>query len=135
VQRRLLVSTLAVAVAAVLLLGVPLAFVGGGLRSKDATAQLKHDATTLAIGLQERFDDGLPPDASGFARLLPGRYVSRSFSAAVLYCRGGMRRSCRRCDICRPELRTTSRRSGTGWISLRCHAWIPRSCIISRIPA
>jgi signal transduction histidine kinase len=76
VQRRLLISTLAVAVAAVLLLGVPLAFVVGGLRSKDATAQLTHDATTLATGLQERFDAGLPPDASGFARLLPGRYVT-----------------------------------------------------------
>jgi len=76
VQRRLLVSTLAVAVAAVLLLGVPLGFVVGGLRSKDATAQLKHDATTLATGLQERFDEGLPPDVGGFARLLPDRYVT-----------------------------------------------------------
>jgi len=76
VQRRLLVSTLAVAVAAVLLLGVPLGFVVSGLRSKDAIQQLKHDATTLATGLQERYDNGLPPDASGFARLLPGRYVT-----------------------------------------------------------
>ncbi len=75
-QRRLLVSTLAVAVAAVLLLGVPLGFVVSGLRSKDAIQQLKHDATTLATGLQERYDNGLPPDASGFARLLPGRYVT-----------------------------------------------------------
>ena len=75
-QRRLLISTLAVAVAAVLLLGVPLGFVVGGLRSKDATAGLKHDATTLATGLQERFDEGLPPDVSGFARFLPGRYVT-----------------------------------------------------------
>jgi signal transduction histidine kinase len=76
VQRRLLVSTLAVAVAAVLLLGVPLAFVVSQLRSNEATQQLRHDATTLATGLQERFDNGLPPDASGFARLLPGRYVT-----------------------------------------------------------
>src|SRR5260221_3582359 len=75
-QRRLLISTLAVAVAAVLLLGVPLGFVVGGLRSKDASAQLKQDATTLATGLQERFDEGLPPDVSGFARLLPDRYVT-----------------------------------------------------------
>jgi signal transduction histidine kinase len=75
-QRRLLISTLAVAVAAVLLLGVPLGFVVGGLRSKDASAQLKHDATTLATGLQERFDEGLPPDVNGFARLLPDRYVT-----------------------------------------------------------
>jgi signal transduction histidine kinase len=76
VQRRLLVSTLAVAVAAVLLLGVPLGFVVGGLKSRDANAQLKHDATALATGLQERFDEGLPPDISGFARLWPDRYVT-----------------------------------------------------------
>jgi signal transduction histidine kinase len=76
VQRRLLVSTLAVAVAAVLLLGVPLGFVVSGLKSKDATAQLKHDATALATGLQERFDEGLPPDINGFARLWPDRYVT-----------------------------------------------------------
>jgi signal transduction histidine kinase len=76
VQRRLLVSTLAVAVAAVLLLGVPLGFVVGGLKSRDANAQLKHDATALATGLQERFDEGLPPDIGGFARLWPDRYVT-----------------------------------------------------------
>ncbi|HEV2239657.1 MAG TPA: hypothetical protein VGR98_01320, partial [Streptosporangiaceae bacterium] len=75
-QRRLLVSTLAVAVAAVLLLGVPLGFVVGGLKSRDANAQLKHDASALATGLQERFDEGLPPDISGFARLWPDRYVT-----------------------------------------------------------
>jgi signal transduction histidine kinase len=76
VQRRLLVSTLAVAVAAVLLLGVPLGFVVGGLKSRDVNAQLKHDATALATGLQERFNEGLPPDISGFARLWPDRYVT-----------------------------------------------------------
>ena len=75
-QRRLLVSTLAVAVAAVLLLGVPLGFVVGGLKSREANAQLKHDAAALATGLQERFDEGLPPDISGFARLWPNRYVT-----------------------------------------------------------
>jgi signal transduction histidine kinase len=76
VQRRLLVSTLAVAVAAVLLLGVPLGFVVSGLKSRDATSQLKHDATALATGLQERYDEGLPPDISGFVRLWPDRYVT-----------------------------------------------------------
>src|SRR5215469_7925328 len=75
-QRRLLVSTLAVAVGAVLLLGVPLGFVVGGLKSRDVNSQLKHDAMALATGLQERFDEGLPPDISGFARLWPDRYVT-----------------------------------------------------------
>jgi signal transduction histidine kinase len=76
VQRRLLISTLAVAVAAVLLLGVPLGFVVSGLKSRDANAQLKHDASALATGLQERLDAGLPPDINGFARLWPDRYVT-----------------------------------------------------------
>jgi signal transduction histidine kinase len=75
VQRRLLVSTLAVAVAAVLLLGLPLAFVLSRLRVSEASQQLRRDATTLASGLQQRVDAGLPPDADGFARSLTDRYV------------------------------------------------------------
>ncbi len=74
-QRRLLVSTVAVAVAAVLLLGVPLAFVVSQLRTSEASQQLRHDATTVARGLQERVDEGLPPDARGFAKVLSDRYV------------------------------------------------------------
>jgi signal transduction histidine kinase len=76
VQRRLLVSTLAVAVAAVLLLGLPLAFVLSRLRVSEASQQLRRDATTLATGLQERVDAGLPADADGFARSLSDRYVT-----------------------------------------------------------
>jgi len=75
VQRRLLVSTLAVAVAAVLLLGLPLAFVLSRLRVSEASQQLRRDATTLATGLQERVDAGLPADADGVARSLSDRYV------------------------------------------------------------
>jgi signal transduction histidine kinase len=75
VHRRLLVSTVAVAVAAVLLLGVPLGFVVSRLRTSEASQQLKHDATTLAQALQVRFDEGLPPDAAGFAKYLSDRYV------------------------------------------------------------
>ena len=74
-QRRLLVSTLAVAVTAVLLLGVPLAFALSRLRTGEATQELRHDATTLAIGLQERVDNGLPPDIAEMGRSLPDRYV------------------------------------------------------------
>jgi signal transduction histidine kinase len=84
VQRRLLISTLAVAVAAVLLLGVPLAFALSRLRVGAATQELRHDATTLATGLQERVDAGLPPDATEQGRSLPGRHV-------VIIQRGGAR--------------------------------------------
>jgi signal transduction histidine kinase len=75
VHRRLLISTLAVAVAAVLLLGVPLTFVVSQLRTSEASGQIKHDAMNLARALQVRLDVGLPVDASGFARLLSDRYV------------------------------------------------------------
>jgi signal transduction histidine kinase len=84
VQRRLLVSTLAVAVVAVLLLGIPLAFVLSRVREGEASQQLKRDATTLATGLQERVDAGLPPDASEVGRSLSDRYV-------IITQRGGLR--------------------------------------------
>ncbi len=75
-QRRLLVSTLAVAVVAVLLLGVPLAFVLSRLPASEASQELRRDATTLATGLQERVNSGLPADAAQVARSLPDRYVA-----------------------------------------------------------
>jgi signal transduction histidine kinase len=75
VQRRLLISTLAVAVVAVLLLGLPLAFVLSRVREGEASQQLMRDATTLATGLQQRVDAGLPPDASDAGKSLSDRYV------------------------------------------------------------
>ncbi len=83
-QRRLLISTLVVAVVAVLLLGVPLAFDLSRLRTGEASQGLRHDATTLATGLQDREDAGLPPDAAEVARSLPDRYV-------IIVQRGGAR--------------------------------------------
>jgi signal transduction histidine kinase len=75
VQRRLLISTLVVAVVAVLLLGVPLTFVVSQLQVSQATAQLRRDASTLARALQGRVNSGLPPDAAEAAESLPDRYV------------------------------------------------------------
>jgi signal transduction histidine kinase len=74
-QRRLLISMLAVAVAAVLLLGVPLAFVLSRLQVSEASDQILRDATTVARNLQERVDAGLPADAAQVGRSLPDRYV------------------------------------------------------------
>jgi len=76
VQRRLLVSTLAVAVAAVLLLGVPLGFLVARQRTTEANQQVRHDATLIATGLQDRFDAGLPADAAQMGRSLSDRYVT-----------------------------------------------------------
>ena len=53
-RRRLLFSTLAVAIAAVLLFGVPLAFVLRQLQVTTAQDQVGRDATTVARILQNR---------------------------------------------------------------------------------
>jgi signal transduction histidine kinase len=79
VRRRLLMSTLAVAVTAVLLLGLPLAFVLSRLQISEAKQQVQRDATTTARILQGRMDAGLQPDARGAAAAagsLPDRYMS-----------------------------------------------------------
>src|SRR5260370_37099477 len=72
-------STLGVVVPAVLLLGLPLAFVVSQLQISAATEQVQRDATTAARSLQARIDAGLKPDAHGAAaaaKPLPDRYVS-----------------------------------------------------------
>jgi signal transduction histidine kinase len=78
-RRRLLFSTLAVAVTAVLLFGLPLAFVLNQLQASIAQDQVQRDATTVARALQNRQDSSLPPDLADYgdaARSLPDRYVS-----------------------------------------------------------
>ena len=74
-RRRLLVSTLAVAVAAVLLLGLPLAFVISRLQVSEASQQVRRDAVTLARNLQARVNDGQAPNAAQVGGSLPDRYV------------------------------------------------------------
>jgi signal transduction histidine kinase len=76
VQRRLLISTLVVAVVAVLLLGVPLAFDLSRLRVGQASQELRHEASIIATGLQNRQNAGLPPDPAEAARSLSNRYVT-----------------------------------------------------------
>jgi signal transduction histidine kinase len=75
VRRRLLISTLAVAVTAVVLLGLPLAFVIGRLQLSEATAQVRRDAATLARSLQEQVRAKGPVTATEVGRSLPDRYV------------------------------------------------------------
>jgi signal transduction histidine kinase len=81
VRRRLLFSTLAVAVTAVVLFGLPLAFVLMRLQTNAAHQLVQRDATTVARTLQNRLRSGLPPDptdAADAARSLPDRYVTIS---------------------------------------------------------
>ena len=80
-RRRLLFSTLAVAVTAVVLFGLPLAFVLIRLQSDAAHQLVQRDATTVARTLENRLRSGLPPnptDAAAAARSLPDRSVSIS---------------------------------------------------------
>jgi signal transduction histidine kinase len=72
-QRRLLISMLAVAVVAVLTLGVPLAFVLGRLQVDNAKQELLHDAEFLANQLQSRYSEAfsLPVPIKQYASTLP----------------------------------------------------------------
>ena len=92
-RRRLLFSTLAVAVTAVLLFGVPLAFVLRQLQVTVAQDQVQRDATTLAKTLQNRVRSGVPAsltDAEDAARSLPDRYVSISQNGHQIYHTGSL---------------------------------------------
>jgi signal transduction histidine kinase len=81
VRRRLLFSTLAVAVTAVVLFGLPLAFVLKQLQVAYAQDQVQRDAANVSRTLQGRLNLGLPvnnidiADAAEAARSLPDRYV------------------------------------------------------------
>ena len=80
-RRRLLFSTLAVAVTAVVLFGLPLAFVLIRLQTNAAHQLVQRDATTVARTLENRLRSGLPPDpidAADAAHSLPDRFVSIS---------------------------------------------------------
>lgn len=75
-QRRLLISMLAVAIVAVLALGIPLAFVLSRLRVDDVRQGLQHEAQFLAGQLQSRYahESPLPVPVTQIARD-PDRYV------------------------------------------------------------
>ncbi len=74
-QRRLLISMVAVAVAAVLALGIPLAFVLSRLYVDEANQQLHRDAQTVATTLQIHFNSGYAIGARQQAMALSDRYV------------------------------------------------------------
>src|ERR1700722_13858427 len=77
-RRRLLISMLPVAIAAVLALGIPLAIVLGRLQIDQANQSLHRNAEDLSDDLVKRFSSGDPLGpayATQQARSLPGRYV------------------------------------------------------------
>jgi len=93
VRRRLLFSTLAVAVTAVLLFGIPLAFVLRQLQIEVAQDQVQRDASTVARTLENRIRSGViadVSDAEDAARSLPDRYVSISQNGRLIYQTGNL---------------------------------------------
>ena len=86
-QRRLLISMVAVAIAAVLALGIPLGFVLGRLQVDDTTQELHRDAQVLVTNLYQRWQAQLPIDdsyAAQLGRALTGRYVVVEQNGRVL---------------------------------------------------
>ena len=87
-QRRLLISMLAVAIVAVLALGIPLAFVLGRLEINEANQSLHGDAQAVVRALVERSGDGQPIGqtyAAQQARSLSDRYVLIVWDSHVPY--------------------------------------------------
>jgi signal transduction histidine kinase len=92
-RRRLLFSSLAVAVTAVVLFGVPLAFVLRQLQVSVAVDQVQRDASTVAKTLQNRIRAGVGTnvgDAADAARSLPDRYVSIIQNGSLIYRTGDL---------------------------------------------
>jgi signal transduction histidine kinase len=91
-RRQLLLSMLAVAVAAVLALGIPLGFVLARLQVDEANQALHRDAQSVAADLYQRSVGGLPFDslfATELGRALDGRYVVIRDSGQLLARTGG----------------------------------------------
>jgi signal transduction histidine kinase len=93
VRRRLLFSTLAVAVTAVLLFGLPLVFVLSQLQVSVAQDQVQRDASTVARTLQNRVRSGViadVSDAKDAAQSVPDRYVSITQDGLQIYQTGNL---------------------------------------------
>src|SRR5260370_16150266 len=84
-RRRLLISMIAVAVAAVLALGTPLAFVLHRLQLDEVSQSLHRDAQGVATTLYERSTISAPSDPSHAARVLSARYVVIKDNGTPIY--------------------------------------------------
>jgi signal transduction histidine kinase len=75
VRRRLLVSTFAIALVCVGILGVPLALLARHEVWASANDRLQEAASTVGTSLEDRLDSGRPLDLSRFVRLMPNRRI------------------------------------------------------------
>ncbi|MGK5551286.1 ATP-binding protein [Actinomadura kijaniata] len=74
-RRRLLLSTLAVAIVAILLLGIPLAYATHKLIYEEARQSLAREASSILGGVALNLDANERPDESKIAQAYPGRYI------------------------------------------------------------
>lgn len=74
-RRRLLLSTLAVAVVAILLLGIPLAYATNRLIHEEAQQSLEREASAVLAGVQFRWESKQPITGAQIEGEFPGRYI------------------------------------------------------------
>src|SRR6266700_3706673 len=74
-RRQLLLSTLAVAVTAMLLLGIPLAIATNRLIHEEAQQSLEREAAVVLAGVQFRYESGQKNTPEQIAQEFPGRYI------------------------------------------------------------
>ncbi|GAA0560851.1 ATP-binding protein [Actinomadura livida] len=75
-RRRLLLSTLAVAVVAILMLGIPLAYAAHKLVHEEAARSLEREASAIADGVAYSLVAQRPLTGEVVAREYPGRHIS-----------------------------------------------------------
>ncbi|QKG25062.1 ATP-binding protein [Actinomadura verrucosospora] len=75
-RRRLLLSTLAVAVVAILLLGIPLAYAAHKLIYEEAGQSLDREASAIAGGVAYTLESRQPVTGAAIAREYPGRHIA-----------------------------------------------------------
>jgi len=75
-RRRLLLSTLAVAAVAILMLGIPLAYAAHKLVHEEAARSLDREASAIAGGVGYDLETGRPVSGEVIAREFPGRRIS-----------------------------------------------------------
>ncbi len=74
-RRRLLLSTFAVAIVAILLLGIPLAIATNRLIHEEAQQSLEREAAAVLAGVQFRYESGQQNTAEQIAQEFPNRYI------------------------------------------------------------
>ena len=74
-RRRLLVSTFAIALVCVAILGTPLAILARHEVWTSANDRVRDEASTVGTGLEDRLDAGQTVDLTRYLKLLPGRRI------------------------------------------------------------